>query len=138
MKVSTSNPGSLSPTNTGSGSSSGSSGCSAATSPRAMTKKPTTIDQVAANLNIRAEAKAAALAEEAPPVLSSNAAKSPELAKTTTTVALRPEPKETPITVSAASTLLTIPSAVSSVSAVPESMAKPAVQIANAPVASSA
>jgi len=106
-----------------------------------MTKKPTTIDQVAANLNIRAEAKAAALAEEAPPVLSSNAAKSPELAKTTTTAggaASRTEAKETAITVSAASTLLPMPSGVSSGSGVPESLAKPPVQIANAPVASSA
>ncbi|XP_017008483.3 protein suppressor 2 of zeste [Drosophila takahashii] len=126
-KMTTSNPGLLSPTSSSSSSSSSSgsnSGCSAATSPRAMTKKPTTIDQVAANLNIRAEAKAAALAEEAPPV----AAKSPELAK------IRTEPKETAITVSAASTLLSIPS-----SGVPESsLAKPPVQIANAPVASSA
>ncbi|KAH8365341.1 hypothetical protein KR084_011216 [Drosophila pseudotakahashii] len=134
-KMTTSNPGLLSPTSSSSSNSSSSSssnsGCSAATSPRAMTKKPTTIDQVAANLNIRAEAKAAALAEEAPPV----AAKSPELAKT------RTEPKETAITVSAASTLLSIPSGVSSVSSVsgvPESLAKPPVQIANAPVASSA
>uniref|UniRef100_A0A6P4F798 Protein suppressor 2 of zeste n=1 Tax=Drosophila rhopaloa TaxID=1041015 RepID=A0A6P4F798_DRORH len=134
-KMSTGNPGLLSPTNSSSSSSSNSnSGCSAATSPRAMTKKPTTIDQVAAHLNIRAEAKAAALAEEAPPVLSCNAAKSPELAKTTT----RTEPKETAITVSAASTLLPMPSGVSGVSGVPESLAKPPVQIANAPVASSA
>ncbi|XP_017078870.1 protein suppressor 2 of zeste [Drosophila eugracilis] len=148
-KVTSSNPGLLSPTSSSSGSSSSTnsnSGCSAATSPRAMTKKPTTIDQVAANLNIRAEAKAAALAEEAPPVLSSNAAKSPELAKTTptpttttTTNVSRTEPKETAITVSAASTLLPMPSGVSSVSGgVPESLAKPPVQIANAPVASSA
>ncbi|XP_017031702.1 protein suppressor 2 of zeste [Drosophila kikkawai] len=132
-KMSTGNTGLLSPT---SSSSSTSGGGSAATSPRALTKKPTTIDQVAANLNIRAEAKAAALAEEAPPVPSCHdAAKSPELAKTTTAATAPPpaaakEPKETAITVSAASTLL------------PESLSKPPVQIAAtdtlAPVASSA
>ncbi|KAH8277555.1 hypothetical protein KR018_000610, partial [Drosophila ironensis] len=127
-----SSAGLLSPT------SSSSSGPSAATSPRGMTKKPTTIDQVAANLNIRAEAKAAALAEEAPPVLSSRAAKSPELAKTSATpiavVAARPEPKEAAVTVSAASTLLSIPGSVSSsvsgVSSVSDSLPKPPVQIA--------
>ncbi|KAH8252741.1 hypothetical protein KR032_001588 [Drosophila birchii] len=117
----------LSPTSSSSSSTSAAGG-SAATSPRALTKKPTTIDQVAANLNIRAEAKAAALAEEAPPVLSCHeAVKSPELAKTTTAAAaaaapspaaIVKEPKETPITVSAASTLL------------PESLSKPPVQIA--------
>ncbi|XP_032306572.1 protein suppressor 2 of zeste [Drosophila ananassae] len=129
---------------------SSSSNNSAATSPRAMTKKPTTIDQVAANLNIRAEAKAAALAEEAPPVLSSRTSKSPELAKTTPATSSRPESKETSgggaITVSAASTLLSMPvatatAAVSS-SSVPEPLSKPPVQIAAtdtlAPVASSA
>ncbi|KAH8272561.1 hypothetical protein KR026_006264, partial [Drosophila bipectinata] len=115
-------------------SSSSSSSNNAATSPRAMTKKPTTIDQVAANLNIRAEAKAAALAEEAPPVLSSRTSKSPELAKTTTATTSRPEPKETSaggaITVSAASTLLPMPVATVSSSSVAEPLSKPPVQIA--------
>ncbi|KAH8331626.1 hypothetical protein KR074_008356, partial [Drosophila pseudoananassae] len=123
-------------TNNNNNSSSSSSSNNAATSPRAMTKKPTTIDQVAANLNIRAEAKAAALAEEAPPVLSSRTSKSPELAKTTTATSSRPEPKETSaggggaITVSAASTLLPMPVATVSSSSVAEPLSKPPVQIA--------
>ncbi|XP_068146868.1 protein suppressor 2 of zeste [Drosophila tropicalis] len=147
----------VSPTNSNSSQVTGSS--AAATSPRALTKKPTTIDQVAANLNIRAEAKAAALAEESPAP-----AKSPEVAKTTpppaaaaAAVSKSTELKEattTTVTVTAASTLLTMPTNMVSSSNVPSApsasvqlsqeaaMSKPPVQISAtdtlAPVASSA
>ncbi|XP_034477181.1 protein suppressor 2 of zeste [Drosophila innubila] len=151
----------LSPNNNNNNSSSNNNNnnSNAATSPRA-TKKATTIDQVAANLNIRAEAKAAALAEEAPPssvasVANVVAAKTPDLEKLpSSNNLLKTDVKESTAatttaataTTTATTTAATTAATTTTVSAVnvnvSDALSKPPVQISATdtpvPVASSA
>ncbi|XP_032292011.1 protein suppressor 2 of zeste [Drosophila virilis] len=124
------------------------SAAAAATSPRAL-KKPTTIDQVAANLNIRAEAKAAALAEEAPLVLggsssssnssnSSNgaatAAKTPELEKAASSAAnVAKTDAKAPATATATATATAATAtATAAVAATPTTLALPSLAMPSA------